>query len=131
LDSLQKRGVSFGESKAAECRWSQYAEELFSDWEIIWDESEANYQGTVRFLARKDGKFAYLNYSYGSCSGCDSWEDMPEDKVRADMKNLAEYFESAAELKKFADQVNYGASFDRIVDEVAFYVCVDKELERE
>lgn len=117
--------VKFSDSTAVECRWSEFVSELFHDWEIIWDASENHYQGEVKFLAHKEGRFAYLTYNYGSCSGCDPWEDLPEDEVRADFKNLVEYFENVTELKKFADQVNYGEDFEKAIYDFYFYAQVD------
>lgn len=125
------RSRTWDESEASHCRWSEYAAELFGDWQIIWDDSVSDYQGTVRFLAHKDGKFAYLTYSYGSCSGCDGWEGLPDEEVREDMRRLAEYFDNIYDLKKFADQVNYGEEFERVVDEYTFYLAVDSMLEKE
>jgi hypothetical protein len=93
------------QSTASQCRWSEYAEELFYDWNIIWDNSYADYQGTGEFVAEKDGKFAYVTWTYGSCSGCDAWEDMPEDEVRKDFKNGVEYFNDIHELERWASFV--------------------------
>ena len=125
---MKTRFVKFSDSTAAECRHSEYVAELFSDWEIIWDESRCDYQGTVRFLAHKDGKFAYLEYSYGSCGGCDSWEGMAEDEVRADFKRMAEHFDNVVELQKFANQVNYGKDFEKAVYDYAFHEQLEKKL---
>lgn len=42
---------------------------------VIIDGSEAGYQGYVRVFAKKpDGSYILAEYSYGSCSGCDTWE---------------------------------------------------------
>ena len=121
--------VKFAESTAAQCRWSEYAAELFGDWDVIWDESNADYQGAVRFLAHKDGRFGFLSYSYGSCAGCDSWEGQDDGEIRKDFQNMAEFFDDVHVLKKFAEQVSYGAPFERAVDEYWFHANLEKKLE--
>lgn len=120
----------FGETEAAQCRWSEYAEEIFGDWDVIWDNSQADYQGSVEFLAHKDGKFGYLSYSYGSCSGCDSWEDMEAEKVREEFQRMAEFFEDVHALKKFADQVNYDKGFKEAIAHWIFLAQLEEELSK-
>ncbi len=111
--------MKFSDSVSAKCRWSEYTEELFGDWDIIWEESEADYQGKVNLLAHKEGKFAYFSYEYGSCGGCDPWEDMPEEKIRAYFAKMIEHFEDVQALQKFADKVHYGKSFEQAVAEIS------------
>lgn len=87
--------MKFNKSQASQCRWSEFAERLIGDWEILWERAEVDYQGFAEVLAAKDGRFCYLEWSYGSCSGCDQWEDMPEEQAFADFKTGAMFFDSA------------------------------------
>ncbi len=90
--------MKFSESEANKCRWSEYAKPYFrdGDWDIIMDASESDYQGTVEILAygssswRGPKRFKYLEYSYGSCSGCDAWEDEDPEVVTAEMLKLVQ-----------------------------------------
>jgi hypothetical protein len=123
------RYMTWSDSVASQCRWSEYTAELFETWSIIWDASCSDYQGTVRFLAYKDGRFAYVTYDYGSCSGCDQWEDMSATTVREDLFNMVEWFNDVHELQTFVDQVNYGEDFEAAVGEFIFHAQLEKKLE--
>jgi hypothetical protein len=72
---------------AATCRWTDAAlialsdalavDEDRLDLDVIWENSESDYQGSVEVLARYEWdnkRIALLVYNYGSCSGCDSYE---------------------------------------------------------
>ncbi len=93
--------MKFSESKSSECRWSEFAERLIGDWDVLWEHAEVDYQGFAELLAAKDGRFCYLQWSYGSCSGCDQWEDMPEEQAFDDFKTGAMFFESADSVREW------------------------------
>jgi hypothetical protein len=95
--------MRWSETVAAQCRWSEYAEELFHDWNVIWDNSTADYQGHGEFVALKNERVAYVYWSYGSCSGCDGWEGVPEQEVRKDFLNGVDYFESFKEFEQWVE----------------------------
>ncbi len=74
---------------ASECRYSECAEEIFGDADIIWEDSEADYQGHVDLVGVKpDGTVIMYEYSYGSCSGCDDWEnrELSNEEIVEEMK---------------------------------------------
>lgn len=79
--------ISWKNTIAARCRWSDYAAPLVEDWDILWEDSYDDYQGSARVLAFKQGQLRYLEWSYGSCSGCDSYEDLSEEDVEKEFKN--------------------------------------------
>ena len=54
---------------ASHCRYGEEAQDLWGDWDIVWEDSEDNYQGHAKILATKDGRWAYYEWNYGSCSG--------------------------------------------------------------
>lgn len=77
------------ESTAWNCRWFNAVADnqvpaLFEmgELEVLFDDSESDYQGSVHvaFLNR-DQQVCYIEYSYGSCGGCDSWEDAGGDEA--------------------------------------------------
>jgi hypothetical protein len=107
--------MKYKNTKASECRWSEFAEQNWGDWDFLWEEAEVDYQGYAKILATKDGRFVYCEWSYGSCSGCDPWESMDVDAAKADFDKSAVYFENGEELVKFAKQVNYGDSFNKAI----------------
>jgi hypothetical protein len=80
--SKEMKVNSWENTIASQCRWSEYGKELIGDWAILWEDSEADYQGHARVLAYKQGKIRYLEWYYGSCSGCDMYEEMKEEDIR-------------------------------------------------
>ena len=90
--------MKFQDSESNKCRWSELAERLIGDWFVVWEDAYVDYQGSAELLAYKDGAFCYLEWSYGSCSGCDPWEDIPENEALCEMKRNAMFFTDAAYL---------------------------------
>jgi hypothetical protein len=63
---------------------------LFRGATVLSHWNEDDYQGMVATVVRlEDGRIAAYNDYYGSCSGCDSWEDATDDEVRTLCRNLA------------------------------------------
>lgn len=81
--------MRWDETTASQCRYGEVAERIFRDAEIVWEHSEADYQGSANILARMpDGAFVHYEWTYGSCSGCDEWEarDLDDDAIEAEMR---------------------------------------------
>lgn len=78
---------------------------LFKGSEVIGHWNEGDYQGMVATCVKlPDGHYAIYNDYYGSCSGCDSWEDAGDDEVRAMCINLANgayVFETIEDVKEY------------------------------
>ena len=91
------------------CRWEEgveYALELLGGGkEILRVSYEADYQGYLDIdVLLNDGRVFSYKYWYGSCSGCDAWEDATDDDVRIMCKQLvggALIFQNLEECKKF------------------------------
>ena len=67
--------IKFRDSNASEVRYGDCAVKNWGEYDVIWEESENDYQGYAKFLLRSpQGAYVYYSYSYGSCSGCDTWE---------------------------------------------------------
>jgi hypothetical protein len=61
---------------ASGCRYGDVLAPLFEGGDVIWEFSTANYQGFANVLvAMPDGRFIHYEWTYGSCSGCDEWEN--------------------------------------------------------
>lgn len=86
MKSDQIKIILWNDTVAQSCRWSEYAEELIGDWSILWEDSESDYSGAARVLAYKQGQLRYLEWYYGSCSGCDSYEEMSEKDIRKEFE---------------------------------------------
>lgn len=86
-------------------RWSEYLQEALelvgegSPVRVLRKSFESDYQGFVDVdVLLANGKVFSYYYSYGSCSGCDSWEGY-EDTVVQEMVKEATIFESLREYE--------------------------------
>ena len=50
---------------------SDYNPIIQSFGEVLVQVDDDDYQGDTRVLLRKDGRYGFLNFGWGSCSGCD------------------------------------------------------------
>jgi len=62
---------------------------LIKDAEVIAHFNEGDYQGMVATILKVDNDtfIVYSDY-YGSCSGCDAWEDATDENIMEMCKNL-------------------------------------------
>lgn len=78
---------------------------LFFDAAVIAKFIENSYQGSEGFVYQlKDGRFVLLTDYFGSCSGCDSWEDASDEsaeRMLITLANNAKTFESLSGLMNF------------------------------
>jgi hypothetical protein len=73
--------------------------------EIILQRDEENYQGDS-FLIYKDGdRYGYLNFGWGSCSGCDALQACSNIKqvqeLMDELYSMIQWFDSIHELKSY------------------------------
>lgn len=74
---------------ARTCRYGSIAGNIFKDAEIIWENSESDWQGSANVLAAMpDGSFIHYAWTYGSCSGCDEWEsrELTGEEIEQEMR---------------------------------------------
>lgn len=75
---------------------------LFKGATVLAHWNEGDYQGAVATAVRlEDGRFCWYQDSYGSCSGCDAWEDCTDDEARQLLIGLAidaEVFDTLNEM---------------------------------
>ena len=69
---------------------------------------EDDYQGfvDVDVLLSDDRVFSYM-YNYGSCSGCDEWEDrgLSDSEIEEEMLSEAAIFDTREEYQKWRDTI--------------------------
>ena len=99
--------------KCVEGRWWESVFAALPDGECLWSTGSNDYQGQVRVLCRLDaGGFLAYVWDYGSCSGCDKWEDSPDaDAEIARDVQQATVLETPAILGQFYE--NAPGWFDR------------------
>jgi hypothetical protein len=86
----------FEECNVYGCRWSELFAKLIGGWYILYESGEPDYQGSAEVLAYKDGQFYFVEWSWGSCSYCDPWEDLEESKIMEEISRDSMYFPDAA-----------------------------------
>lgn len=96
--------MKWEETVASQCRYGGIAERLFGQAEIIWECSENDYQGHANILAHMpDGQFAHYEWTYGSCSGCDDWENrcLTHDQIEAEMREHTAWLPDAQAMLRY------------------------------
>jgi hypothetical protein len=96
--------MKWKETEASNCRYGDVARRIFEDSEIIFENSLADYQGFANVLAAMpDGSFIHYEWTYGSCSGCDEWEDrgLSDDEIEKEMRRGVAILENIQTLKKY------------------------------
>jgi hypothetical protein len=82
--------MNYEQTTAFKCRYGEAAAPLFDGCMVLWEDSEDDYQGHAKVLAKGPADtYRLVAWTYGSCSGCDEWED----------RNLA-YTDITAEMRK-------------------------------
>jgi len=75
--------------------------------QVIAHWNEGDYQGQVATIVRvPSGEFLVYNDFYGSCSGCDAWEDAKDDDVKKmcnDLVYTAKIFNTLKEVFAFLE----------------------------
>jgi len=75
--------MTFSDYGAGDCRWIEHLDEVLDRLKgvyILRLEFEDGWQGNVDTdVLLEDGRVFSYSYSYGSCSGCDQWEDFTGD----------------------------------------------------
>lgn len=77
---------------------------IWGNAEIIWEDSDADYQGHATILARTpDDRWWFYEWWYGSCSGCDNWEaaGWDDDQIREEMERCAAVFDDPDIMRRF------------------------------
>lgn len=90
---------------------------LLKDATILGHYNEGDYQGNVATCVRLNdtGEVVIYNDSYGSCSGCDAWENAPDEEVRQMCRQLAcgaYVFPNLTECVDFLTHGNVEKSYD-------------------
>lgn len=105
---------------ASHCRYGYNAGEIFGDADIIFEDSEADWQGGANVFAYlpSTNQFVHYAWSYGSCSGCDTWMalELTDEQIVEEMRNEAAYFDSIDTVLRYLrtndDMPHYSYSYD-------------------
>lgn len=100
--------MKWNQTLASKCKWSMYTEEMFKNWDIIWDHSTAagstgsNHQ--AEFVATKDGQIAYMRYTYPL--NRDRLEKMTDDERRRTISLKVELFNDTSDFRSWVEHKN-------------------------
>jgi len=109
--------VMLDQDQTSRCTGSHVGQlsNMFLDAQVIASECDDDYQGAdcVVFLFAPpnpdiDPKIVIVNDYFGSCSGCDMWEDSDDESLRellVAIANNARLFDSFDEAIKFLDEI--------------------------
>ena len=100
--------MKWNETIASTCRYGEIAGIIWGGWEIIWEDSESDYQGHASILAKKGNRYSFYEWWYSSCSGCDGWEADGKDDaaIEKEMRDTAIWFSSKKELKRWLEMLD-------------------------
>lgn len=90
------------------CRYGDCAHEAFDYKELLLVDYEDDYSGHVEIAGLlNDGRYFHYYWSYGSCSGCDTWEayGYSYGQIIAEMKEQAVYFEDRETFDRYLAQL--------------------------
>lgn len=85
-----------------------------------------DYSGDSRILYEKDGKYGFLIFGWGSCSGCDALQSC---ETMQDVQNIfdslvhnVKWFNSLEELKKYFKEKDWPLDYSWHLDEGKLFV---------
>lgn len=82
---------------------------------ILIQIDDVDYSGDSRILYQKDGKYGYLIFGWGSCSGCDAlqacdnYDDV--DELIESLKNNIKWYSSLQELQEYFKTKDWGLEY--------------------
>ena len=95
----------YGKPDAGRYDYSEYQPMLDSFGKIILQVDDDDYQGDSRVLYKDGERIGYLNFGWGSCSGCDALQacETIDDvqKLMDELKGSIKWFLSSAEAYEY------------------------------
>lgn len=114
--------MRFSETVASQCRYGSNAQGIWGGWDILWEDSEADYQGHAAILATFKGKYCFYEWTYGSCSGCDTWEDQGLTGDQIEMRDTAMWIGDRDQLRI------WGAMLDPMISRPSLVQAIREHL---
>lgn len=96
--------MKWSDTVASRCRYGDVAERIFGKAEILWEHSENYYSGNANIFAKMpDGQFCHYEWTYGSCPGCDDWENrsLDDDAVEVEMRKSAAWLKDLETTRRY------------------------------
>lgn len=85
--------------------FSDYSRIVWSFGNVLVEVTDDDYQGDSRFILEKDGKYGFLYFGWGSCSGCDALQSCDNyeqvDELIDDLERGIVWKDSIKEIKEY------------------------------
>lgn len=94
---------------------SSYQPIIDSFGKVLIQDEDQDYSGDTRVIYYENGKYGFLNFGWGSCSGCDalqacrSEEDV--NKLIEELRRDVKWFDTLKELKDYLTSKDRAASY--------------------
>ena len=112
--------------------WYDYQPMLDEFGKTLIQIDENGYQGDSFLIYEKEGKYGYLTFGWGSCSGCDRLQACRTiDEVQELMDDLYDdikWFESLAKLKEYFENKDWALEYQWHIREFRMFLSRVKEL---
>lgn len=73
--------------------------------EVLVRVDDQDYQGDTRVLLKKGGQYGFLNFGWGSCSGCDALQGCDSfsdiDELIVDLERSIKWFDTLEDTKAY------------------------------
>lgn len=93
---------------------------------VLVQVDDADYQGDTRVLYESNGKYGYLVFGWGSCSGCDALQacDNMQDiqNLIEDLQNSIKWFDTLSDLKTHFGNKDWELDWSYHVDETKDFI---------
>ena len=113
-----------GDYFSTECEYQPILNEIGT---IVLQKDDEDYQGDSRVLYRDGDRWGYLQFGWGSCSGCDalqgceSYEEI--DKLIVFLVGTVRWFESAVEALAFFKEHDWAGDYSNSDENQAVFVA--------
>jgi len=99
---------------------------------VLLEVSDSGYHGDSRFLLQDGTRIGWLQFGWGSCSGCDALEACDSkaefDELAAKLKSEVKWFESREEALKFFSEHDWEADYSWHEEEQQHFVSTVRQL---
>lgn len=112
--------------------WWDYQPMLDEFGNIILQKDEQNYQGDSFLIYEKDGKYGYLTFGWGSCSGCDALQGCNSISEVQELMDILyssiEWFDSLDALKEYFEETDWTLQYQYNIREFKEFLIEVEDL---
>jgi hypothetical protein len=122
----------FSSEKEDGIEYADYQPILNEFGEILLQVDDSDYQGDSRLLYRDNNKIGYLNFGWGSCSGCDALQACDTIEEVQDLMdylyNMIKWFDSKKEALNFFNNHDWKGDYSYNEEEQIEFINKAKEI---